>query len=260
MWPIAIAVIFNVIYLKGDTIILSIFRDQGEVGVYGAAYRVIDILAQIAMMIMGVMLPILSFHWAKNNKKQFQHFYQQSIDIMLLLAVPLVVGGMVLATPIMTLVAGENFAGSGPILAILLIGIFALYLGGIYGHVSVAIEKQKQTLWIFMSNAVITLIGYMIFIPLYGMWGAAWMTVFSELYAGFFLMIVVHRYTGMKVELQTFAKIVFAAIVMGAVLYIFNTLHVLLLLPLGLVVYGVFLFGLGAVSKETLKEIFTLKA
>ncbi|HYE60313.1 MAG TPA: oligosaccharide flippase family protein, partial [Candidatus Kapabacteria bacterium] len=41
MWPIAISIIFNVVYLKGDIVILSLVRSQSEVGIYGAAYRVL---------------------------------------------------------------------------------------------------------------------------------------------------------------------------------------------------------------------------
>ncbi|MEK7680324.1 MAG: oligosaccharide flippase family protein, partial [Deltaproteobacteria bacterium] len=71
MWPIAISIIFNVIYLKGDIILLSLYKTQSEVGLYGAAYRVIDILAQTAMLLMGVMLPLLAFNWSRNLKEKF---------------------------------------------------------------------------------------------------------------------------------------------------------------------------------------------
>ena len=255
MWPIAISIIFNVMYLKGDTIILSLYHDQVTVGMYGAAYRVIDILAQMAMMIMGIMLPLLAFQWTQKSKKTFQHFYQQSFDIMMLLALPLVVGGILLATPIMTLVAGEDFASSGPILAVLLIGIFGLYVGAIFGHLAVAINKQKQTMWIYISNAIITVIGYFLLIPTYGMWGAAGMTLFSEFYAGIMLFFTVRHYIRMKLNMTAFAKIAFSAIVMGAVISLFKHLHVLLLIPLGGAVYIAFLVGFGAMSRETVQEI-----
>ncbi len=258
MWPIAISIIFNVMYLKGDTIILSLYHDQVTVGMYGAAYRVIDILAQMAMMIMGIMLPLLAFEWTR-NKEKFHHFYQQSFDIMMLIALPLVVGGVILATPLMTLVAGPDFASAGPILAVLLIGILGLYVGAIFGHLAVAIGKQKQTMWIYMTNAVITVIGYFYFIPKYDMWGAAGMTLFSEFYAGILLFFVIRHYIKLHLDLTTFAKIAFSAMVMGAVVFIFAHLHVLFLLPLGAAVYVAFLFGLGAISKETVTEIIHRK-
>jgi O-antigen/teichoic acid export membrane protein len=70
-WPITVAVIFNVLYLRSDTVILSLFRDQVEVGIYGAAYRVIDIIAQTALMIMGIMLPLLTSAYADDLRTNF---------------------------------------------------------------------------------------------------------------------------------------------------------------------------------------------
>ncbi len=259
MWPIAISIIFNVIYLKGDTLILSFLRSQAEVGIYGAAYRVIDVLAQMAMMIMGVMLPLLAYSWSRKIKSEFQKYYQQSFDMMMMLVVPMVVGVLALAKPIMNLIAGPEFADSVIILQILILGIFGLYLGAVFGHCAVAIDKQKQTMWIYISNAVITLIGYLIFIPKYGLHGAAWMTVFSELYAGLLLFLAIKHYTKEKLKIKTFAKIIFSALVMGGVLIIWSQLHILFLVPIGVVVYGAFLFGLGGISKNTVQEILSLK-
>jgi O-antigen/teichoic acid export membrane protein len=259
MWPIAISIIFNVVYLKGDTIILSLYADQTIVGIYGAAYRVIDIIAQMAMLIMGIMLPLLAFEWASGNKEKFKHFYQQSFDMLMLFAVPTVVGGALLATPLMTFIFGAQYESSGPILAVLLLSIFALYLGAIYGHVAVAINKQKQTMWIYISNALITIIGYFYFIPRFGMWGAAGMTLFSECYAGFMLFLTVRHFLQIRLTGITFAKILFSAFVMGATLLILHHWHILLLILIGAGVYTAFLFGLGAVSKETMREIVQRK-
>jgi O-antigen/teichoic acid export membrane protein len=259
MWPIAIAIIFNVVYLKGDVILLSVFRAQTEVGIYGAAYRVIEILTQLAMMLMGVMLPLLTYSWTRNKKKDFKKYYQQSFDFMMMLAVPMMVGVIVLAEGIMTLVAGHEFATSEQALQILAIAVFGLYLGAVFGHTAVALNKQKKVLWIYITTAIITLIGYLIFIPQYGMFGAAWMTVFSELYAGTLLFFSVKHYSQEKLQIQTFAKIIFASLVMASVLSLLQNLHVLVLVALGGTIYALLLLAFGAISKSTLKEIVSLK-
>jgi len=80
MWPIAISIIFNVVYLKGDTLLLSIFTNQTEVGIYGAAYRVLDVLTQTAMMIMGLFLPLLAFSWGQNLKQEFKERLKQLLE------------------------------------------------------------------------------------------------------------------------------------------------------------------------------------
>lgn len=257
-WPIAISIIFNVVYLKGDTVLLTLFVDQHQVGLYGAAYRVIDILAQTAMMLMGVMLPLLAAHWSK-SKMEFKHRYQQSFDAMMMLAVPMLVGLILLAKPIIVLVAGEAFAPSALILQILAIAVFGVYLGAVFGHTAVAINKQKQTMWIYISNAIITLIGYLIFIPKYGLLGAAWMTVFSELYAGVLLWITIRRYVKMSLSFRLFGKVLFASLIMGGIILSLTNLHVALVSLIGVLVYGIVLFSIGGVSKGTLSEILSLK-
>ncbi|MBI5222594.1 MAG: flippase, partial [Candidatus Magasanikbacteria bacterium] len=143
MWPIAIAIIFNVVYLKGDTIILSIFKSQSEVGIYGAAYRVIDILAQTAMMIMGVIMPLLAYNWSRNLKEEFKKYYQQAFDAIMLMAVPIMIGLILLADKIMAFVAGKEFAVAGKPLQVLAIAVFGVYLGAVFGHTAVAINRQK---------------------------------------------------------------------------------------------------------------------
>lgn len=58
-WPLIITIVLNLVYLKADILILSLFKSQADVGLYGAAYRVIDVLVTIPFMIGGTILPIL---------------------------------------------------------------------------------------------------------------------------------------------------------------------------------------------------------
>ena len=258
-WPIAISIIFNVVYLKGDILLLSLFRDQVDVGVYGAAYRVVDILAQMAMMIMGVILPLLAYHWSRNKKDSFAKQYQQAFDIMMMLAMPMMVGLILTADKIMLLVAGSDFVVSGRPLQILAIAVFGVYLGAVFGHTAVAIDKQKQTMWIYISNAIITLIGYLVFIPRFGYWGAAWMTVFSEVYAGVLLFFTIRHFTKQSLSFVTTRKIVASAVVMAGVIWLLASLSILIIMPIAAVVYGLCIFLSGAISKETLIDILSMK-
>src|SRR3989339_157301 len=259
MWPITVSIIFNVVYLKGDTLLLTLFTTQTEVGMYGAAYRVIDILAQTAMMIMGVMLPLLAYAWSRHMQDEFRHRYQMSFDAMMLLAIPMMVGTIMLAQKIMILIAGEEFATSGKPLQILALAVFGVFVGGIFGHVAVAIDKQKQTMWIYISDAIITLIGYLIFIPKFGMYGAAWITVFSELYAGILLFFVIRHYIKIKLEIKTFGKIILSGICMGSILFLFQHIHIILLIIVGMISYSLAIIGTQAISRKTIREIISIR-
>lgn len=258
-WPIAISIIFNVMYLRGDTVILSVLRSQAEVGIYGAAYRVIDVITQSAMMLMGILLPLLSSAWAQKNAVQFRREYQRAFDLTMVFALPVTVALWLLAHPIVKLVFGEKFAASGDILRILAMAAFGVYIGAIFGHMAVAINRQKQTIWIYLSDAVLSLIGYAIFIPRYGIYGAAWMSVFSEVYAGVLLTLVIRHYAREQLSLGTLGKTLIATLAMAAVLIALKNTHIILLMSAGIITFGASALALRIVSKETLKEILSLK-
>ena len=137
---------------------------------------------------------------------------------------------------------------------------FGVYLGGIFGHVAVAINKQKKTMWVYISGAIITLIGYLYFIPIYGMWGAAWMSVFSELYVGLLLWLVIRTQSHEIIRLKTLGKVTFASVVMGLVLWPLRSLPVMIPVVLGMVIYSVLLFATRAISPDTVREVLSRKS
>ena len=259
MWPITIGVIFNVIYLRGDVLLLSYFKAQTEVSIYGAAYRVIDIVTQTAMMIMGVMLPLLANSWAQNNKEEFKSRYQLAFDAMMIISMPMFIGLFLLSHELIILVAGEKFFVSGYALQILSIATLGVFLGGIFGHLAVAINLQKKVMWIYITNAFITLTGYMIFIPKYGMYGAAWMTVFSEFYTGIMLVWFIKKKLMTKLNLNLFFKILLSSLVMGIFIIFTKKLPVLLVIVLSALVYFLSLIATKALSRDNIKDLLTLK-
>lgn len=255
-WPIAISIMFNVIYLKGDVLLLSLYRNQTEVGIYGSAYRVIDILTQTAMLLMGLLLPLLAFAWARNQSKKFQDHYALAVQIMSFFAIPVVIGIFMLAEPIMVFVAGTDFTSAGLPLRILAIAVAAVYVGAIFGHLAVAIDKQKKTVWIYLTSAILTLIGYLYFIPRFGMLGAAWMSVFAEIFTGLLLFIVVKRYCQCHAPYSSMAKMFFAGLLMAIGIVATTGLHVLAQIFIAAVIYLASVYYTKAVSPATLQEVF----
>lgn len=260
MWPVATAVMFNVVYLKGDTVFLSVFGSQTEVGLYGAAYRVVDILSQLAMMVMGVMLPLMAAAWAARKQDELQQYVQQGFDAMMLFAVPVTIGVYVLATPIIVLVAGPDFVRAGVPLTLLALAIFGVYVGAIFGHIAVAINKQKETLPIYISNAIITLIGYSIIIPRYGMIGAAIMTIFSEAYTGILLYATIKSYLPFRIAGRVYIKILASGAIMGWTIYLLqDVFHVVFVSAIGALIYAVSILATRAISRQTIEEIIRIK-
>ncbi len=259
MWPIAISILFNVVYLKGDLLILAWYRSQTEVGLYGSAYRVVDIIAQTSMLFMGIVLPLLAASWSQKNFEQFKKRAQKSFDGIFLFALPSIFGIAFLAPEIMTLINGKEFVLAGVPLTILSLAIFGVFLGSFFGHIAVAINQQKRTIWVYLSCAVLTLAGYLVFIPLYGINGAAWMSAFSEMYVGIVLGLVIYPLSKLKLDWSPFLKSLFSSLIMIGILLPLRFLPTLILIPLGGVIYLGSIFLTGGISKHMIQEIISLK-
>lgn len=258
-WPIGLAILFNLIYFKADTLILSLVRPQAEVGIYGAAYRVLEILVTVPFMYAGVLLPIIAKAWATKNKERFNKLLGHSFDAMTLLAAPLVAGTFVLATKGMVFVAGAEFTESGDVLRILTLAVGVIFFGTISSYAVVALDAQRKMLPIYIVTAIITLIGYIIFIPKYGLWAAAWLTVFSETAVALGSTVMSLKISGARWNPVASIKAVISAVAMA--LFIWPLRDQMLLIPAmaGMLVYSFFVIVTGAVSKATLKEILSFR-
>ncbi len=255
MWPTALSVMFNACYLQADRVILPLYASQTIVGLYGAAYRVLDIIIQIAALIMGMVMPIITAMWAQGRRQEFAERYQFGFDLMAMILIPLVVGTFILAEPIMHFVAGAEFSAASTMLKWLSISIFGVCFGMIFGHIALAIDRQREALWIYASDAVLCLIGYFYFIPRYGWWGAAGVTIFSELYAGLLLTILTIYYSKTRPNILNLVKIFLACAGMAAVLIFFPRLPFVLAILVGGLVYGLLLVMLGAISWAQIKTV-----
>ncbi len=247
MWPTALSIIFNAIYLQGDRVLLPLYVSQTDIGFYGAAYRVLDIITQSAAIVMGILTPLLAFAWSRRQTNQFSHLLKTSTSIMALVFLPMTAGVFCLAHPIMNAVAGSNFAGSGTILRGLCVAVIGIMLGMTFGHVLLATDFQRQALLVYASDAVLSIVGYLFLIPLFGMWGAIFVTVASEFYAGFGLMLLAIFYTKTTPDFRMLAIILAAtSIMILGLLYLPPSTPLALTIFLGMILYGstLLLFGL----------------
>ncbi|MFA6322284.1 MAG: flippase [Candidatus Buchananbacteria bacterium] len=251
-WPIALTIALNLIYFKGDILIMSLFRSQAEVGLYGAPYKVLEVLINIAYLFLGLILPILSLTAAVKNYDKMKVIIQAAFDFLIIMTIPMVVGGFFVGRKLMVLMAGEDFAISGEIIKILFLATAAIYLAGLFGYVVVALEAQKKMIKYYALNAVISVIGYLIFIPKYSYWGAAWMTVFTEVFILATASLVMYQHLKFLPNLKIFTKSILASLVMGVVLYFFPNLSFVSSVVGGGIIYFVALFYFRGLDKKTL--------
>jgi len=264
-WPLAVTIVFNLIYLKTDTLILSLTRSQGEVGIYGAAYRVIDVLVTVPYMFCGIILPLLTAAWAAKNLEHFQKVFQKSYDFMIVLAIPFIVGAQFLSTEIMTLIGGKDFAESGIALRILIGAASLVFISCVFAHALIAVDKARKTIPAYIFTAITSLIGYIIFIPRYSYIGAAWVTIYSEATITIFLAILTYRYAKFLPNNKIFLKSIYASCFMAEFLILLPAKFyhsvggLFVTLGLATIIYGAALYLLKAIDLDDIKMFLLMK-
>ncbi|MDP3995384.1 MAG: flippase [bacterium] len=241
-WPIALSVIFTTIYFKGDAIILSLTRPYEDVGIYGAAYKILEVLITLPILFMGLVLPYLSRQYSQNDKPGFNQTIQKAWDALSAITIPLVVGTLILAEPIMELIAGNGYGPSASVLRILIVATGFIFLGSLFSHAVVAIGKQKAMIKYYVAAAVLAVVLYIIYIPLYSYYAAAIVTVLSEFLIAVAAGIMVWRASWFKLSLRGFFAALIASMVMGAVLYSLSEFNVLIVSLVGIAVYALMLW------------------
>lgn len=219
-WPLAITIAFNLIYLRADTLILSLVKTADAVGLYGAAYKIIDVLSSLPFMFAGIILPIMITAWQKKEKTRFDNILQKSFDVMAATALPMVVGTQFLAEDIVVLIAGPEFVEAGMILRVLIFAVAAIFLGNMMAHAVIAVKAQKKVIWIYVFTSISSLLAYIFFIPRFSYFGAAAVTIYSETAIAVLTTCFIYRHLGFRLRWLNTIKSLAASIMMGAVLWL----------------------------------------
>ncbi|KPJ84986.1 hypothetical protein AMJ57_04825 [Parcubacteria bacterium SG8_24] len=254
-WPIGLAIAFNLVYLKGDIIILSLSRPEAEVGLYGAAYKILDVVTVIPMVFMGLVLPLITASWSSGNRREYGRRLGRAFSFLSLLALPLVFGTLAVSRDLMALIAGESFASSGTYLSILMLGAAMVFWGALFGHAIVAQGLQRKVIPAYAADAIISILLYILLIPRFGAVAAAWVTVFSEAFIACFAAAMVIRTSRQRPSLDIFSRSLLASLGMFAVVLWAGPWHVLIRIMLGIASYGGLLFLFRGLTRDMLQDI-----
>lgn len=255
-WPIGVSTAFNLVYLRGDVLFMSILGTSDyEIGLYGGAYKIVDVLTTVPVMFMGLILPMLTLTWAQGKKAAFREHLQRAVDGLAMLGIPFAFGAIAVGGPLLGLI-DDDLAAAGPVLAILGMATCAVFMNSIFGHTIVALNKQKGMILGYAFTAALSVVGYLILIPRAGALGAAWVTLVSEVLIGLLTAGVVFATSRVAIALTPSIRALGASIIMFVGLLLVPLPHVLLSISWGIVVYFAALSLFGGPSPRKIVRLF----
>ena len=249
-----------------DTIMLGWMTTPEQVGIYNAAVPTSQLLYLFPSTLMAMFLPLLTMVYAQQDTNSFKTIYKTAVRWTLIINLALFFPLLIFSKEFLTLLFGQTYALAAIPLAILLVGRlldFSLLSGT---NVLMVIKKTKLVLFNSLVAASLNIILNLIFIPKWGIIGAALGTAIAV--ATLSLLVLFETW----VLTQTFAfgrstlKILASGLASALLVYYLKTRFasdsLLLLIMFGFIfgtVYLCLLFLTKSLEKEDLDIIAKLE-
>jgi O-antigen/teichoic acid export membrane protein len=249
--------LLSIVYLRAAPVLLSLLGGPEPVGLYMAAFRLVEAFALVPLAVVTALFPVMAVQ-ARAGDGSLSRTYGQAIRLLGVLAFPLAAGTTLLATPLVDLVYGPAYRDAGGVLAILVWGLALLYLNAPVGNVILGSDQAARYLpWAALHTLASGLLtGWLAAVS--GVRGAAWGFVLAES-AGFVLQLWFVR--GIVGRLPDFSRLLarpaVAALAMSGVVGGLGLLEtsLFLLVPAGVLAYGAALLALGELRAEDRAQV-----
>lgn len=239
--PFGLFSVIVVLYSYADTVMLSFMRTDVEVGWYNGAYKIYEGLIVFPWIICAVLYPRLSQLFVSTKNTHFL-LSSRAVKYMFIISFPILICGIMLSKNIVNILFGQEFQNSVVVLQILLAGIVFLFQIQLFQTILNSIDKQKVVMYVGVTGLIVNILLNLLLIPRYGVKGAAVTTVASELMVFSIYCFYLYR-SSFKISIwKSSLKPLFASLIVGGLIWKFNSLPLILLLFLGLALYLFSLF------------------
>ncbi len=245
-YPLALANLFSVIYFRIDTVMIASLVGQEAVGQYNAAYRLLEFTMILPAYYAGAVFPVISTAF-QANPPRFILIYRRSLKYLLVASLPLALGTAVLAPEIINILYGPEYTASIPLLPILMWSLVLIAANSINSPYLIAMGRQRIVTRLILVGMIFNIILNALAIPRYGISGAAWVTLISEVLTVSLFIAVLRRPLALNLKMvRHFIPPLVAGGLMYGTLYFLPGWNIGFKILLGGVVYGLLLFLLKA--------------
>lgn len=178
-YPFAILASLMLIYSKADTVLIKELYEKGneQVGIYAAAYRLIDALNMIAVLFSGLLYPI--FSKMIKEKTDLSGLMRTAFSILVLPSLVFAIFGMMNAEDIMKLLSKNHYLESSAIFKIIIFSFVFICNGYVFGTLLTANGSIRLLNKIALIGVLLNVGLNIIFIPSYGALASAYISLFS---------------------------------------------------------------------------------
>lgn len=183
------------IYINLDSVMLGFLKNETAVGYYVAATRITKSILGVVQSLGTVLLPRFSNLVSTNQMADFKNLSDKAISLIFATSLPLTVGLIFMASPLIHFFCGENFEPSILTLQIMAPIILFIAMSGIIGmQILYSLGKEKLVIMATLGGAITNFSLNWVLIPSYGQYGAGIATSIAEFVVTTLMIILGWKY------------------------------------------------------------------
>jgi O-antigen/teichoic acid export membrane protein len=206
---LGIGIALGQVYFRVDTVLLALIRSPEEVGIYGAAYKFLELSLLVVTAIGWSVVPPLARLLAEDRERA-KRLVQRAFDVLVAAAALIVTAMLFSAEELISLTAGSAYEESATALRLLAPFVLLSFAAGLFWAVLIVVGRDRLLLGVSSTMLVLNIALNSTFIPAYGYKAAAVISVVCEVVGLVPVSIAVAR-TGLLPDLRYAPVVLLAA-------------------------------------------------
>ncbi|RHU44993.1 flippase [Clostridium sp. TF11-13AC] len=206
------------IYTNLDSLMLGFISGDKAVGLYDVAVKAKTVILSLINAISAVLLPRLSYYIAQEEQENYNNTLKSSIRIILMISIPLTVFFEIEAWDCIFILGGMNYVAAVPCMMILMPILLISGFSNITGN-QILIPHGLENCYTkaVICGAFVDVIFNALFMPIYGIYGAAIATLLAEVTQMLVQTFFSKKYLRNKIEKDFARRILIATLVAGII-------------------------------------------
>jgi O-antigen/teichoic acid export membrane protein len=255
-----------VVWQRSEVFFLNRYSTAVQIAFYSVMFSLTSrVMTIIPTALSGVLMPTVSRAYGEKNQKKIKEIFYKVLKYIAFIIIPLSIGGIVLAGPIIKFVFGQEYLGATLVLQILFVSSAFGALGAIPSSVLYGTEGQNFILKLGLVVMFINLGLDFLIIPKFGATGAAIANASAQILAVIAGIIYMLYRKKFKFPFFDFGKIFLSSVIMGLIIlflakFLNQVYGLIFLILIGTAIYLIIILRMKFILKSDflfLKESFS---